>query len=271
MPHGPTSLTEFISRWKESGAAERANCQLFLGELCDVLGVERPRPQQPDDEQNAYVYERAVTFQNPDGTTSPGRIDLYKRGCFVLEAKQGSDRAQASAPLFGEAAEGVSRGRTRRGTAVRGTRGWDVAMQAARGQAERYVRALPASEGNPPFVVVADVGHSFEVYSDFSRAGKTYVPFPDARTHRIRLEELEREEVRERLRLVWTEPAALDPSRRSARVTRGVAEQLAVLARSLEEKGYAAERVANFLMRAIWHSRVAEISLSHSEFENLSG
>lgn len=260
MPHSPISLPEFIARWKESGAAERANCQLFLGELCDVLGVERPRPAHPDDEQNAYVFERAVTFRNPDGTTSPGRIDLYKRGCFVLEAKQGSDRARAAAPLFGDAPE-APKGRTRKGTAVRGTRGWDVAMQAARGQAERYVRALPAAEGNPPFVVVVDVGHSFELYSDFSRAGKTYVPFPDARTHRIRLEDLEREEVRERLRLVWTEPGALDPSRHSARVTRGVAEQLAVLARSLEEKGYPAERVANFLMRAIFTMFAEDVRL----------
>ncbi len=261
MPHSPVSLSEFIARWKESGAAERANFQLFLGELCDLLGVERPHPAQADDRQNAYVFERAVTFQNPDGTTSPGRIDLYKRGCFVLEAKQGSDRAQAGAPLFGDAPVAASKGRGRKGTAVRGTRGWDVAMQAARGQAERYVRALPLAEGNPPFVVVVDVGHSFELYSDFSRAGKSYVPFPDARTHRVLLEDLAREEVRERLRLIWTEPSALDPSRRSARVTRGVAEQLALLARSLEEKGFAAERVANFLMRAIFTMFAEDVRL----------
>jgi hypothetical protein len=31
----------FIDRWKNSGAAERANHQLFLSELCDVLGVPR--------------------------------------------------------------------------------------------------------------------------------------------------------------------------------------------------------------------------------------
>ena len=92
MPHSSISLPEFIARWKESGAAERANCQPFLVELCDVLGVERPRPAQADDEHNAYVFERTVKFHNPDGTHTPGRIDLYKRGCFVLEAKQGSDR-----------------------------------------------------------------------------------------------------------------------------------------------------------------------------------
>jgi hypothetical protein len=29
----------FIARWRSSGAAERANYQLFLSELCDVLGA----------------------------------------------------------------------------------------------------------------------------------------------------------------------------------------------------------------------------------------
>ena len=103
MPQAANSLTDFIARWKESGAAERANFQPFLAELCDVPGVERPQPTQPDDEQNAYVFERAVTFQNPDGTTSPGRIDLYKRGCFVLEAKQGSNRGRAQEAAAGAA------------------------------------------------------------------------------------------------------------------------------------------------------------------------
>jgi hypothetical protein len=82
-------VEKFIERWKASAAAERANFQSFVSELCDVLGVERPRPAVADDARNDYVFERAVVFQNPDRTTSAGRIDLYKRGCFVLEAKQG--------------------------------------------------------------------------------------------------------------------------------------------------------------------------------------
>jgi hypothetical protein len=267
MPHSSSSVEEFVARWKESGAGERANFQPFVGELCDVLGVARPEPAQADDEQNAYVFERAVTFHNPDGSTSAGRIDLYKRGCFVMEAKQGSDRAQAAAPLFGDAREQSSRGKARRGAAVRGTRGWDVAMRGARGQAEQYVCALPPSEGNPPFLVVVDVGYSFELYSDFSRAGKTYVPFPDARGHRVLIEDLSREDVRETLRQIWTDPLSLDPSRRSARVTRGVAEQLAALARSLEESGYAPERVASFLMRAIFTMFAEDVGLiPHESF-----
>ena len=68
-------IESFITRWQASQAAERANYQLFLSELCDVLGVARPEPAGQDDAQNAYVFERAVMFQNGDGTTSTGHID----------------------------------------------------------------------------------------------------------------------------------------------------------------------------------------------------
>jgi hypothetical protein len=173
MPHQaqPQDIQNFIARWKDSGAAERANYQLFLSELCDVLEVERPTPSiAGDDERNAYVFERSVTFDNGDGSTSKGRIDLYKCACFVLEAKQGSEKALNETLLFEGDLQGspAKSGKGRRGAAVRGTRRWDVAMRAARGQAEQYVRALPPSEGNPPFIIVTDVGHSFELHSDFS-------------------------------------------------------------------------------------------------------
>jgi hypothetical protein len=82
MPHSTGSLSEFIARWKESGAAERANCQPFLGELCDVLGVPRPEPAQPLDEQNAYVFERAVTdarSERPSGRLRP-ELDAVRTG-----------------------------------------------------------------------------------------------------------------------------------------------------------------------------------------------
>jgi hypothetical protein len=57
-------------------------------------------------------------------------------------------------------------------------------MIRARGQADRYARALPTSEGWPPFLIVVDVGHSIELYSEFTRQGKTYVPFPEPQTFR---------------------------------------------------------------------------------------
>ena len=37
-----TDTADFIRRWESSGAAKRANYQLFLSELCDLLGVPRP-------------------------------------------------------------------------------------------------------------------------------------------------------------------------------------------------------------------------------------
>jgi len=100
----PQDIQVFIERWQASGAAERANYQLFLTELCRVLDVEQPHPSTPDEAQNAYVFERSAPL--PHGTT--GRIDLYKRGCFVLEAKQGSDlsprrRAYGTLALLGQA------------------------------------------------------------------------------------------------------------------------------------------------------------------------
>ena len=58
-------------------------------------------------------------------------------------------------------------------------------------------------------MVVVDVGQRIELYSEFSRSGGTYVPFPDPRSHRIALADLRRPELRERLRRVWTDPLGL--------------------------------------------------------------
>lgn len=151
----PTSTADpvpaFIARWQASGAAERANYQLFLTELCDILAVQKPEPTKPNIADNAYVFERDVTFQNPDGTTSIGRIDLYKRGSFVLEAKQGSE--QVVPDEFQLNPDDKKKNRAKKGTAVRGTKGWDDAMVKARGQAEQYAKALPIEEGWPPFLI----------------------------------------------------------------------------------------------------------------------
>ena len=114
----------FIARWKNSGAAERANYQLFLSELCDLIGVARPDPTKPDDADNAYVFERSVTFHHPDGTTSTGRIDLYKRGNFVLEAKQGVEKREQEAALS-EAGKAKAKN-AKKGHAQRGSAAWSA-------------------------------------------------------------------------------------------------------------------------------------------------
>jgi hypothetical protein len=256
-------IASFIARWSSSGGAERANYALFLTQLCDLLGVPQPDATKPDDAENAYVFERTVTFHHPDGSTSTGRIDLYKRGCFVLEAKQGVEKREATAALAN--ATKAKAKVAKKGHAQRGSAAWDEAMLKARGQAEQYARALPPSEGRPPLLIVVDVGHSIELYSEFTRTGGTYVPFPDPRSHRILLARLAEPEVRETLRLAWTDPQALDPARRSARVTREIAQNLGQLAASLEKSGHSAEAVATFLMRALFTMFAEDVELLPKE------
>ena len=254
--NAPPEVKAFIERWAASGAAERANYTLFLSELCDLLGVPRPDPQAPDDRDNAYVFERSVPLVHDEGKVTTGRIDLYKRGCFVLEAKQGANLVAEESTLFpGLAAP------NRRGHGLRGTRAWDDAMQRAKNQAERYARSLPAEEGRPPFVIVVDVGHSIALYSEFTRTGGTYVPFPDQNTYRVHLHDLAGEDVRERLRRVWTDPMSLDPAVKSGRVTREIADQLARLAKSLEADGHDPAEVSAFLMRAIFTMFAEDVGL----------
>ncbi len=245
----------FIAKWRSSGGAELANAQLFLSELCDLLGVPRPDPTLEDDALNTYVFEKAVTFRHGDGSTSAGRIDLYRLGCFVLEAKQGSggDSAPAapSVPLAAPL-------RRKLGTAVRGSRGWSQAMDRAYGQAAQYARALPEW---PPFLVVVDVGHAFALFANFARDGKAYLPFPDPATHRFLLDDLADPKVLDRLRRLWTDPLSLDPSRHAAKVTTHVAERLAVLATSLERQGHSPDLVADFLMRCLFTMFAEDVGL----------
>lgn len=221
----------FIERWRGVAASELATAQSFVLELCDLLGVDKPHATAEQD----YMFERPVVFQHGDGNTSAGRIDCYRRGHFVLEAKK-----------------------VRAGTH---TRGFDDALMRARAQGEGYARALPASEGRPPFVVVVDVGHVIELYAEFTRSGGTYTPFPDPRSHRIRLDDLRRPEILERLRTLWNDPMALDPARANARVTRAVATELAKVARSLEAGGNTAHDVAAFLTRCLFSMFAEDVGL----------
>ena len=181
------------------------------------------------------MFERPITFAHGDGSSSAGRIDCYKHGHFVLEAKK--TRLNAN------------------------TKGFDDALLRARAQGEGYARALPATEGRPPFVLVVDVGNVIELYSEFTRSGATYVPFPDPRSHRIALADLAKPEVRQRLKLIWTDPLALDPSRLSAATTREVAGQLADLAKSLEQSGHRADHVAAFLTRSLFSMFAEDVEL----------
>ena len=251
----PAEIETFIAAWRDTGGSELANTQSFLNGLCRLLGVDEPAGSRTDDVHNDYVFERRVFQDNGDGTQSFGRIDCYKRDAFILEAKQGSEADRAAADkgeddldIFGQTAST----RVKRGTARRGTPGWAKAMVQAKGQAERYAKALPVEHGWPPFLLVADIGYCIEVYADFTGTGKAYAQFPDRARYRIMLEDLRDEAVRERLRAIWSDPKSLDPAARAARVTREIADLLATVARRIEKRGYNAETTSGFLMRVLF-------------------
>jgi len=242
----PEAVDKFILRWDGTGMAERANYIPFLSELCDVLGLDRP--DAATGSGGPYRFERGVNHQEDDGTTSKRRIDLYRRDCFVCEAKQGG-APQPQAALFGG-------NEAERRANVRNTPAWVRNMQKAKGQAEGYARDLPLEEGWPPFLIVCDVGFCFDLYADFSGTGKHYAQFPDRERFRVYLPDLRRPEVRGLLRQVWLEPKLLDPALRRAEVTRDIAALLAKLAAALEgapaRPRYAPSPVATFLMRCIF-------------------
>jgi hypothetical protein len=251
--------SEFLKKWSDSGAAERSNAQSFLNDLCQVMNVDAPHAATSDAERDAYVFEKPVTVPHEGRQQSIGFIDLFKRGHFILEAKQGSEEAS-----------------TRLGTARRDTPAWHIAMQDAFGQALKYARAMDAP---PPFIIVTDVGHCFDLYASFD--GTTnYRAFPDAVHSRFYLrhlflqehdarpdpteylpEERHLTEFGRSLRRIFTDPHSLDPSKHAANITREVAARIATIARQLESAGQNPELVAKFLMRCLFTMFAEDVGL----------
>jgi hypothetical protein len=238
LPGMGQNLDTFISKWAASGAAERANKDMFLAELCSVLGVAPPNPATGDAEKDTYVFERASSLAHEGGDTTTGHIDLYKQGCFILEAKQASG-------------EGTSK----LGKAKRGTPAWNILMKDAFGQALGYARSFDRLE---PFIIVCDIGHCFDLYATFDGTGN-YHAFPNAQTNRIFLRDLAKHT--DTLRRVFEEPLALDPSKHSAKITREVAAHLAALAKKLEDDGLDQGLIAQFLMRCLFTMFAEDVGL----------
>ncbi|MGO4170682.1 class I SAM-dependent DNA methyltransferase [Bosea sp. TAF32] len=258
MPAGD-EIETFIARWRVSEGAERAAYAQFLSELCRLIGVEPPQPPTSDSDAVTYRFEYPVRFPDGQGGHSTGRIDLYRKGAFVLEAKQSRLKGQAKEILPAQGALPFAEPAGPRGR--RGAdRAWDVLMLNARRQAEDYAKDLPAPHGWPPFLIVCDVGHCFEFYADFTGHGKNYVQFPDRQRYRVYLDDLRDEAVRRRLAMVWTDPLSLDPTRHAARVTRAIAERLAAVSKALERE-HDPEEVALFLMRCLFTMFAEDVGL----------
>jgi hypothetical protein len=232
----PTNTTDertekFIQRWHQAAGSELATAQSFVIDLCELLGVDRPHATANQD----YMFERPLKEGHSDGSESDRRVDCYKRGHFILEAKK-----------------------LKSGTH---TKNYSNTLLGAHAQAQNYARALPAAEGRPPIILVVDVGNVIQLFSEFSRTGGNYIPYPDPRSHQIKLQDLRDDKIRQRLRLVWTDPMALDPSRVNAKVTRAVAKVLASVAKSLEADGHPAHKVGAFLTRCLFSMFAEDVGL----------
>ena len=248
------TVDEFIAKWENCSGSERANYAVFLTELSNVLGVEAPGPN--DD----YRIDRPAPGGAEAGGT--GFIDLYKRGCFILEAKQSKQVCELP-PLSG--LDDVP-------TAQSGAK-YDELMRRAFRQARRYAQSLTQPPW-PPFIIVLDVGRAFEIYFDFGGSGRDYRFFPDRLSYRVPIQVLRDPAIRERLRAIWTDPGSIDPRSRSAEVTREVAKRLASVSKYIEEglrqklsgkspreKSEEIEEAALFLMRILFCMFAEDIGL----------
>ena len=70
--------SEFISMWQANPLTERAGAQPHFDDLCELLGVEKPR-----DAEN-YCFERGAK----KSTGTAGWADVWKRDCFAWENKK---------------------------------------------------------------------------------------------------------------------------------------------------------------------------------------
>jgi len=233
------SIKAFIQKWKGSAGNERANKDAYLLDLCEALEIAPPGPK---DQSPGYCFEKDLKITHLDGSTSTGSIDLFKDGCFVMEAKQGSTKG---------------RGGIKEGSApVRGTRAYDQYMEKAFGQAVNYAIRLPQ---RPPFLMTCDIGHSFQVWDSFSGVYGGY-----GARRAVPIDDLVKPKVQEWFRAIWDNPHSLDPGKRRALVTRQVATELGHLAARLEDR-FPSRVVANFLMRCVFTFFAEDVELLPSK------
>ena len=237
-------LRVLAARWSDFAAAERANYQIYLMELADALGVERPRPaapkggggrvSEPAGPPRDFQFEYPVRSTARDLTSTTNFIDLYRAGCFALEAK---DREEGASELR--------------------------LLTGAFGQVSNYARDLPE---RPPYIMVLDVGRTLLVWDRWSGS---YGGYNAARRIDLRALADSPADVAF-LRAVWTDPALLDPRLHAQAVTEEIATLLAELAATLESRGHDQEVVARFLIRCVFTMFAEDVHLlPDSSFKRL--
>ena len=90
------TIDSFIEKWAASGAAERANKDSFLRDLCDVLDLPHPDPTTGDVAKDQYVFECDARLPREGGSTTVGKIDLYSAGASFSKPSKARLRGQRS-------------------------------------------------------------------------------------------------------------------------------------------------------------------------------
>lgn len=214
-------LRALTEKWHGVPASERANYQLYIGDLCEALDVSKPQPAG-----TGFQYEMSIQCVNQDGTTTAGHADLFRYGHFLLEAK---DRETGRSDY--------------------------LLLRRAFGQAIRY--AAFAEGGPPPFLLVLDVGSTLLVWDRWSGG---YGDFASGRRIDLRLLDDRPDDVKF-IRTLWENPQSLDPRVEERLATREIAEHLAQVASALEDRGHEQEAVARFLMRCVFSAFAEDIGL----------
>ena len=140
----------FIEKWLGiTGGAERANYQLFLTEFAQMLGVPTADPGQQG-ALGQYQFDAPIPGGSFRSLKASGFADLYKEGCFILEAKQSYLKESESEPARPDGGS------------------YDRLMRSAFAQAKHYAANIPGERPSPPFLIVCDIGRSFELYFDWT-------------------------------------------------------------------------------------------------------
>ncbi|MEK6637862.1 MAG: DNA methyltransferase [Pseudomonadota bacterium] len=259
-------LDSFIAKWLGTkGGSERANAQHFLLEFMEALDL--PRNLTPAEKGALGDYQFEGPVERGSAAGNKGFIDLYRKGRFVLEAKQSLiPKDKRDRPELFDVVEVTS-------AAPSGPK-YDALMRGALNQARNYAVNLPSDHPWPPFLIVCDVGRAFEIYFDWSGNGRGYSFFPDKQGYRIELQRLAEPDVQTMFRAIWSDPASIDPRARAAEVTRDVAKRLAEVSKWLEasqkqktagatsaERSLAIEESALFLMRLLFCMFAEDVGL----------
>ncbi|MGB7251839.1 MAG: type IIL restriction-modification enzyme MmeI [Phormidesmis sp.] len=170
-------LESFLRKWLGSEGNERANYQGFFLDLCEALGVEKPLPKG-NAADAPYCFDKDIKFYSSKNKAPTTRFaDFYKEGCFLIEAKQGSEKSS-------------------KGHGKRGTKTYRDVMQKAFNQARQYTGMLTV---RPPFLMTCDIDSHF-VWEGFSGEYGSY-----GARQRVNLKDLAQAEEFDRFVKIFTE------------------------------------------------------------------